>query len=84
MIEVVLSHTFFWMCSKLRGKIYQFLVYEDQKTDNVLKDFRNEKGQPIYILPLHFVRWWKWKVEMEDGRIRNSEIHQKEDVLIKF
>ena len=51
-------HLFFWICTQIRQFIYKFLTLtEETQTDcSVITDLRNEKAQPIYVLPFHFVR----------------------------
>lgn len=53
---VVLSHVFFWCCTKMREHIYKSLNSENHRKRSVIKEFVNEKGQPIYALPSHFIR----------------------------
>ena len=53
---VVFSHVFFWCCTKMRENIYKSWNSENQRKSSVLKELRNEKGQPIYALPSHFIR----------------------------
>jgi len=53
---VALSHVFFWCCTRIRENIYKSLRSENQRKGSLIKDLRNEKRQPIYVLPWHFVR----------------------------
>lgn len=53
---LVFFHLFFWMCTQIRQNVYKFLKGETQTNCSMIKDLRNEKEQPIYVLPFHYVR----------------------------
>ena len=49
-------HLFFWLCTQIRQNVYKFLKGETQTKCSMMEDLRNEKGQPVYVMPFHYIR----------------------------